>query len=1298
MKEFWNKALDNIDEKYIAKTAQKHLKHLDGTGDDYIDIHDAPIKLTPQPQKQSRKGLIIGSCSAAAAVAVCAIGGSLWFGRQNVPVSSEPDTGSSVTSTDSSIPTDENGNIIFSEDYTSGHIEFQPLEPFTWLGSNGVESSFGDMTDKEIHEYIEGFSGVNHLYAHNALVSDRFERGECRWNALYETYPDMEYVSLYYTKEDDQLVIINIGEETGNFHYVRTSDSGDILVPDIKRPNNSWLKKYIDGDKTEIYVGGKVIDGVPYYNADLELEYEGKPIYCNISARGCSIENITDVLGGIVCNINSLTRSYSEKRNALIPEEYYAFSISDPQLGWIGYNERLEERLTEVFSNHEELGEPLFNIEPPTAHNCVIQCFMDHEGNITELLRLHKTEDGKYYYSLSYNNIPTYYEISEQFFNSLHEVFNAFRPYEIAAVVEEISGGGSYVASGYRIHSDTPLEIGNDVKIVYYGDVRETYPMQIDQVSVRKYYNIIADETPMNWAEVSCITDMDWDVFEEYFAGTWNAIDTGYEDTLLWNYRGDSDFMLYRDGYGIKCAEREDGYYFSCMRAGQPEGYFIHKEYPDIMYMYAHFENEKHCDYIRTYVKEEHSPWLTDLDIMGKLNYLAYAKLCSELGNGFGSKVAELHEGFTDDNGTVWCKSPSLAQGWGDMTLLSNTGDAVAFTDLFYKQEELTEDTLNGKTDPQGQYFLIKLVLQDGEWVLERAKPSENGSETPTSFSHVFEENYGDFVVTLRYNVIEQTNGSQMLEDIEYLIAPADNISKQTKFYFSSPVLAGAPIDNVMPAGLEISVKSARLPSGDLFLVYVPANEDIYVITVISCTEELMRSVGYIETRSLKLGVNGTEDIITLENTEGTATSYRVDFENFTLKKVTEPENIEGEVTFYLKDQNKRAEGMSAYVSYFNYEWGSERDMLDLRPFSQDIPFSLKTPCLGWDMDSNGAYMYGEHELWFIPKNDNKTMYYFEGLGHGDTVSLSDYTDIYRRTSGASGWMAGSIPLNVLGQVDLELTYGVDLDWMEYTDENGTRWIRNGDPDIDWGYVVSADVYSPEENFLRTGEDIHIKMMNADDPSEMKYISFRPILTEEEGVFILGDEHYTFDVSICDPALTPTQRMSDVQTNVDRSGHGMLTMPVQFFPVDGERYYAVRRLGSNQQQWLTDTEIYFHDENGYTLIKDFKEHSTVVMCEGRLYLISNKQVTCFDGIKEISSVTVSEEPLSPHSGAIILGGRYILESSAWCILYDTVTEKYIDLPESDVKHNADDSITLVIDGTEHVCSTDSADTLSKVFG
>ena len=1303
MKRFWDEALDNIDEKYINETAQALAR----SENDTEEIH-SPIAMKPAPApKKSRKGLFIGIGSAAAVVALGIFGGKLLIDRGILPIDPVTSGISSDTSFTGDIVTDDNGNIVYSEDFVEGHIEFQQLVEEADTPNDARETDFGGASETEIKQYIEKFSGVNYLHIDNALSADRFKGDTSDFRRSFDGAEDREiqHATLNYTHENGAAVMVNLRQDMGGKDYLTLPDGGRLMY-DVKRPFNSWLldKK---GEKIPLYVGGRMIDGVPYYSAYLELEYNGT-IYCDVTAKGCSIENITDVLAGVVCGSEELTSAYSGMEQRFDPTQYSTFHMTVPEVYSMELEGFMTERLTEVFNKYEETGNAQFNLDFTQATEATL-C-VNTEDDPSRLLMLSVgTAGDKHYYSLHGTSAHTYYEISQEFYDELWSWFVSYTPHVVDAVVEEVYGGGSYVADGISITTDIPLQVGDDVRLTYYGDMMLTYPMQVRQISVEKIYNARKDDSPI-WDDIP--DGFDWEIFNAYFSKKWAP--EGSDDYFVWSLFSDNYNPTH--GMPLACYEDEAGYYVYGMDMASPCGYYINKTDLNRMYFYEFLNTEevdgefvhnvKRSEYALCYEYQDDSN-AGDVPV-GVLSKTGLRRFLDLMGEDFESFYFDVtNNDYVEPDGTVWYRDLHDWVGWGNIIVNSFTDDHAEVAARYF-DEENDRKVQNGDTDLIEQYILFSLRKLDGQWTLESAVLcDELGEPLEDTFTHELTENYDDYDVTLRYNLVDIQDETEV-QDIELFCTTSDG--KTISARFSNMMTSGAPNDGTftIPVGTVIETQRLELSDGDLFIAYVPVRTDgqlRYFSSIYTCSDSELEFISAGSTELIRpTAVENTaygDNIVTFCGEES-ARSVRVDFESHLLQKATPPTDVNA-VKTVTADRSKAAmdgSGMSVYVSYFHGEWGNGDGYFDLRLASDDA-FSLDAPCKGFFMDESGAYMYGDSEMWFISKDDNDTLYYFEDAADGAEMELSGCTVFYQRTCGNYGFKTGSLALGYFGVVDALYEYNVlpeALCGVEFTDKDGTRWIRTEDvPDGEGGWNKVYSVSIMESGKLAPESAILLMMRNADDLSEVKYFSFYPELSEN-GEFVFSDVHYQLDPAACDRWLLQTNYMQSVYDNVAVDRYGFFTMPVTFYPVADGEYYVLREMGNTQAQWLSGAEVFYYVNGSYQQLSEGV--CACLLLEDTLYMHRGTTLHIYNDGQTIKELDVPE---FSRMGGILeaFGGRYIAAGSDLdgMLIYDSQTGKDITVSsEGSTIDYSDRSLVVTLDGVEYSCTADgSSDTLMQLF-
>ncbi|MBQ8171245.1 MAG: hypothetical protein IJZ95_04570 [Oscillospiraceae bacterium] len=1270
MKERWDEAINKIDEKYIAEAAETHAKHVKKQLE--IEQFDAeashPTEYRPPAEhpKKSRKGLWIGICSAAAALVLCIVGGSIMLRGADNPLNPNDTTDvtyeTSDTETAESRDTidiyDKDGVIEFNMTYKQGEIKFTPPEQVPWLGNQGLVGEAVDVSEDVRNTFVEELTGGDYyLKGIEAALSAKgyqldTEKSYCNVSNEGSVYGSN--MTLLYVNGDKE-IIINFGTTDFNFNYHFIGKQALRLEP---TSGISRLWSHDGNGMISISVGGLYHKGVPYYTASVAGE-----TLCYISAKGCTPEEVAELLGRMVC------------RGPLQETGIEAFDIE--RYGSIGvYNNGnvapLSDSTIGLFEEalYESSFIPVYNLTGVDYSEQTLRLYenKDCKGDY-DVLDIHFQDvTGKYYYSITADKASVYFEISEESYNTLSSRLRDYAPGTFYATILEyievsVDGethynysdpeiGNYYVQSNaggiYYIHSDERFEIGDSVEVCYWGGVMYSNPMQVNLIWMRKAYNIELDDSVLIPVGEK-LEGFDIDIYDRFFFGKWAyATNDSYEKTIDYS----TDFYL--RGY---CGRLENGYYFARygMAIEESEIYFIHTTYPNEMYVFngVNFEPQQESDTIKMNTRQgarfirPNNTVYADYRLENiPLNKAGEISLCNQMGYNFDEVYSSLFANFTDDSGKEWMSSlndrayvreycPGTNRWYARIYLRYITVESHE-----HWQENYDNNVL------EAQYFLHTIIREGDSYVLASSVPcDEFGKVLPDAQGMVSQvEMIEDNDSNQMYNVYldycsTPYKDEQMISDISLRISyPRDAVIHTT--HISSPGMWSDGGSH--PKDFEMRLEKVELADGDVIAVLHSAgtgeNRSWFAMFYgFDETSNLLRLMGdgffFGELSSPEIITKRGSNIVTFPNTEGGMESYEFDIRSFRVKEVEyRPENMPEESI--LMDTSRA--DVNSYRSFitgwhtcpFMGRWADGSNVFEISLYNTEM-FSYADPCLGWYEDNNGYYMCGETRLWYISKSDETLMYYFEDVKSGDRLTAADCTKVYRFVDQLTNFYSDEGEMGYIGLLDFcyRSTSDIPIDIeklfdIEFTDENGTRWVRTNDRSVDWGGMYRVAVNNRNACML--------KMQNADAPGEqnMKYFSFYFTKTED-GDLAWEDEHYSFDMSV---AYVNKVR-SDLATDVKALHGNNFTIELSFYNLPDEKsYYAVRRMGRSDAEYLNEAELLFHNDvgyaSGYNVIADIGNAYTAQV-GNRMFVLHSKDTDdlvlwVFENSAEIGSYIIGD--------------------------------------------------------------------------
>jgi len=776
MRERWDEAINKLDEKYINEAAQTLAKHAHKQAEqERFDAEASrPSEAVSLPQtKKSRKGLFIG-IGAAAAVAL-AVGIGVKLGGKGddllpqvtptVEVTSE--TSETEETTEVKVPVEpevKDGAISFEKTYKEGRLIFSKLQQRYSTGADvSVASPVTDMTEDEIFTYIESFSGMAVDQANSNLNQSGFylDKEKSHWNATWNStsMPSGagigQQMTLHYSNTVAD-IRINIGENDSNFGYVRTA-KGNQYVPtgETRNSNLRWMYgesldsrlQISTGEKADISIGGLVEDGVAVYGAQFLWSNDDYSGICIISAYGCELTDITDILAGLICSTDKLHEVDVQPFDVT---DYSEFGVTQALLCNPSDDESIS-ALADILADAS--GEPFFDDYGTLAggEDAQLRCYQyDREDapDYCDIIAPYWSADRFYYGITSYDTECTaYFELPADSYEQLMSWFMLYTPYSFIGTVVEQDGenktdpdNGYYLIednSGgmYMIHSDERFEIGDSVEVCYYGSVMESYPMQVRDIWVKRAYNMEKDDAlliPDNMRDMG----FDTEVFEQYFRNVWNCDNGSWSVNISYSEPECADRPV--------CFEYEDGWYLGFYNEVAAEVMFIPREHPDTLFAYhvddfynvddedfdesLDYSPRRNKDYTRYFVDDDDT-----VDVVPEagtvVNQMGIAWIEQRLGGNSDEIMDTIFADFTDEDGAAW--KYHVTNLIIDLPLVKSITDSSVQLVVSYATQESYDDYWNNGTDEsviQWQHFLCTMELVDGEYALtSRVKCNESG-------------------------------------------------------------------------------------------------------------------------------------------------------------------------------------------------------------------------------------------------------------------------------------------------------------------------------------------------------------------------------------------------------------------------------------------------------------------------------------------------------------------------------------------------------------------------------------------
>lgn len=234
---------------------------------------------------------------------------------------------------------------------------------------------------------------------------------------------------------------------------------------------------------------------------------------------------------------------------------------------------------------------------------------------------------------------------------------------------------------------------------------------------------------------------------------------------------------------------------------------------------------------------------------------------------------------------------------------------------------------------------------------------------------------------------------------------------------------------------------------------------------------------------------------------------------------------------------------------------------------------------IGFYKTDDASYMMGEEIICAVLNDEPDTMYLYPIYYNSVSYELSGEWVRYKKT--AEGDVSSFTSMyGRLGFLELCDCYGIDPESLfdvVVEDKDGNHWTRPKDK-----FTVFPDVGVSKRNHDEVM--FHIEL-TCSETGEKDYFSFL-YKKEENGTYSMADEHYPYDQFILSVDEFSTELSQwideDIKKRAEEIENYVLVIEADFYPCPDGSYYAVRKMGSNQQQWLSDFEVLYNDGDGFT--------------------------------------------------------------------------------------------------------------------